>query len=137
MRIGQLSRRSGFTIDAIRFYERRGLLAAPRRSPGGFRLYDPEEVETLVFVRQMQGLGFSLQEIHELICLRSGQAEACAAVRDHLRQKLSQVQFKIRKLHELQRELRVALSKCNRQARRHSARCPILREAKPGREGKR
>ena len=137
MKIGQLSKQTGFSIDAIRFYERRGLLAAPRRSAGGFRLYASADIEALGFVRQMQGLGFSLQEIQELQRLRPGRSEACAAVRDNLRQKLKKVQLKLLKLRTLQCELRVALRRCARESQHRHPRCPVLGKAGPGVERKR
>ena len=63
MQIGQISKQAGVGIDAIRFYERSGLLAAPARSDGGFRLYSLGHLSTLQFIRNLQALGFSLNEI--------------------------------------------------------------------------
>lgn len=56
MQIGQISKRAGISIDAIRFYERSGLLAAPARSDGGFRLYSLGHLSTLQFIRNLQAL---------------------------------------------------------------------------------
>src|SRR5437879_5200131 len=64
--IGELSRRSHLTVDAIRFYERRNLLPTPIRTTGRFRLYTDNDVERVRFIRQMQMLGFSLAEITRL-----------------------------------------------------------------------
>ena len=60
MQIGQISKQAGISIDAIRFYERNGLLAVPKRSQGGFRLYSVSQLSTLRFIRNLQALGFSL-----------------------------------------------------------------------------
>lgn len=69
--IGELARRTALSIDAIRFYERRKLLPPASRSAGRFRLYTPGDIERLRFVRQMQHLGFSLEEIKELMSIRA------------------------------------------------------------------
>jgi len=81
MQIGEVADRTALTVDAIRFYEKRNLLPKAGRSTGRFRLYTEDTIERLRFIRQMQGLGFSLREIRELIdlrsgCLRSGQRVA-------------------------------------------------------------
>lgn len=59
MQIGQIAAQTGVGIDAIRFYERNGLLAAPARSRGGFRLYSSNDLSSLQFIRRLQTLGFS------------------------------------------------------------------------------
>jgi DNA-binding transcriptional MerR regulator len=71
LRIGELASRAAMTVDAIRFYEKRGLLPRAQRSAGHFRLYGPRGLERVRFIRQMQALGFSLREIRELVELRS------------------------------------------------------------------
>jgi len=69
------------TVDAVRFYEKRGLLPRAQRSAGHFRLYGPRDLERVRFIRQMQALGFSLREIRELVELRGRKTEACETVR--------------------------------------------------------
>ena len=80
--IGELARRTALSIDAIRFYERRKLLPRAFRSAGRFRLYTSDDIERLRFVQRMQRLGFSLEEIKQLMTIRAERAHACAAVRD-------------------------------------------------------
>jgi DNA-binding transcriptional MerR regulator len=70
MHIGSVAKRIGLTPDAIRFYERSALLPRPPRTEGGFRQYSDKDVETLAFVRRVQGLGFKLSEIRSLLNLR-------------------------------------------------------------------
>lgn len=137
MQIGEVARETGLTVDAIRFYERRGLLREPVRSDGGFRLYVDTDVSALRFIRRMQALGFSLEEIGELLALRSG-AQPCAEMRDMLSAKLSGVRTKLDQLQALQRDLAGALRTCNRQLRRRDTRrnCPVLDE-RPNRRSKR
>jgi DNA-binding transcriptional MerR regulator len=129
MQIGEVAERAAMTVDAIRFYERRNLLPRAGRSVGGFRLYSEDAVERLRFIRQMQGLGFSLREVGELIELRAHKVEACESVRALLGAKLKDVRAKLRELRQLEADLR----KCNRELghrRQHAAcPCPVLEEA--------
>jgi DNA-binding transcriptional MerR regulator len=76
IQIGEVAERTSLTIDAIRFYEKRKLLPKAVRSAGRFRLYGEGIVERLHFIQQMQGLGFSLREVGELIELRERKVDA-------------------------------------------------------------
>src|SRR5258708_33606567 len=82
--IGSVASRSGLTVDTIRFYEKQGLIAKRSRSEGGFRLYTEAAIERLSFVNRAQTLGFSLEEIRELLLLRDAGGEACSHVHDLL-----------------------------------------------------
>ena len=128
MHIGSVARKIGLTPDAIRFYERNALLPRPPRSQGGFRQYGENDVETLAFIRRVQGLGFKLSEIRGLLDLRGTQLQPCAPVRRRLEEKLVDVQRKLADLHKLEHELRLALRSCNKELRKRHAHCPILRE---------
>lgn len=71
--IGEVAKRSGFSIDTIRYYERLKLLDRPGRSPGGFRLYPREAVDRLRFIQKGQALGLTLNEIRKImVCSREG-----------------------------------------------------------------
>ena len=128
MQIGIVAKRIGLTVDAIRFYERNGLLPRPPRTEGGFRRYGDNDVDTLAFIRRVQGLGFKLSEIRGLLRLRGNRLQPCAPVQRRLREKLADVQQKLGDLHKLEHELRLALRGCNRELRKRNAHCPILRE---------
>ena len=128
MQIGTVGKRVGLSVDAIRFYERNALLPRPPRSQGGFRQYGENDVETLAFIRRVQGLGFKLSEIRGLLNLRGTRLQPCAPVRRRLEEKLVDVQRKLTDLHKLEHELRLALRSCNRELRRRPAHCPILKE---------
>jgi hypothetical protein len=67
MQIGIVAKKIGLSVDAIRFYERNALLRRPPRTEGGFRQYAESDVETLAFIRRVQGLGFKLSEIRSLL----------------------------------------------------------------------
>jgi DNA-binding transcriptional MerR regulator len=133
MQIGRVAKKIGLTPDAIRFYERNALLPRPPRTPGGFRQYGESDVETLAFIRRVQGLGFALSEIRGLLNLRGNRLQQCAPVRRQLQDKLVQVQQKLDDLQRLQHELRMALRSCDKELRKGSARCPILRQTKKSR----
>ena len=129
--IGELARRTALSIDAIRFYERRKLLPTPSRTAGRFRLYTMDDIERLRFVQRLQRLGFSLEEIKQLMAIRADKAHACVAVRQFLKAKLDGVRTKIRELQQLETELRPDLGKCNRalkQQRGKTCACPVLEE---------
>jgi MerR family transcriptional regulator, copper efflux regulator len=128
MQIGIVAKKIGLSVDAIRFYERNALLRRPPRSQGGFRQYGESDVETLAFIRRVQGLGFKLSEIRGLLNLRGNRLQACAPVRRRLEEKLVDVQRKLANLQKLEHELRLALRSCNKELRKRSAHCPILRE---------
>ena len=128
MQIGIVAKRIGISVDAIRFYERRALLPRATRTAGGFRQYYEGDVETLVFIRRVQALGFKLSEIRELLKLRGDRLQPCAPVRRRLQEKLADVQGKLSDLQKLEHELCLALRGCDREMRKREAHCPILRE---------
>jgi DNA-binding transcriptional MerR regulator len=126
MHIGSVAKKIGLTPDAIRFYERNSLLPRAPRTQGGFRQYSESEVETLAFIRRVQGLGFKLSETKRLLSLRGSQLQPCARVRRRLQTKLIDVRRKLANLQELEHELRVALRSCDRELRKTTPHCPIL-----------
>ena len=127
MQIGHVAKKIGLSVDAIRFYERTGLLPQPPRTEGGFRRYGENDVEALAFVRRVQGLGFKLSEIRGLLRLRGNRLQPCAPVQRRLKEKLADVQRRLGDLHKLEQELRLALLSCNKELRKRHAHCPILR----------
>jgi MerR family mercuric resistance operon transcriptional regulator len=134
IQIGEAAQRTKLSIDTIRFYERKALVPRAPRTMGQFRLYTAHDVARLTFIKQMQGLGFSLQEIKQLLDLRDRGGHACREVRNLLSSKLTEVRNRIRSLQNLERELVLDLKKCNRELmnrRGHGAQCcPILSDAK-------
>ena len=132
LRIGEVATRSGVSIDTIRYYERRRLLPRAERSRGGFRLYGPEAVERLRFIKQAQEIGFSLDEIGDL--LATGGATECRKVRDLLRAKLEEVDARIEAMRKFRRSLANHLTACERELKRRgdAARCPVVIEIAGG-----
>ena len=129
MQIGIVAKKIGLSVDAIRFYERNGLLPRPPRTEGGFRRYAENDVETLAFVRRVQGLGFKLSEIRGLLNLRGSRMQPCAPVRRRLQAKLADVRHKLENLQKLKRELQLALRSCDKELRKQNAHCPILQDS--------
>lgn len=137
IQIGQVARETGLTVDAVRFYEKQRLLRPAPRTEGGFRLFSEQDLQHIQFIRSAQELGFSLNEIRELLALRGEQVEACAHVRDMLTAKLGAVRQKITELRKLQRQLAADLKQCERRLHigddSHDA-CPVLKAiAEPSR----
>lgn len=128
MQIGVVAKRVGLSVDAIRFYERNALLPRPSRTQGGFRQYGESDVETVAFIRRVQGLGFKLNEIRGLLGLRGNRLQPCAPVRRRLEEKLTDVERKLADLQQLKHELRLALRSCDKELLKQNAHCPILRE---------
>ena len=127
MQIGTVAKKIGLSVDAIRFYERNALLPHASRTAGGFRQFGESDIETLAFIRRVQGLGFTLDEVREFLELRQSRVQPCAPVRRRLEQKLSHVHRKLADLQKLKRELRLTLRSCSKELHKRSARCPLLR----------
>jgi len=130
LKIGAVSKRTGLSVDAIRFYEKEGLLKISVRSEGGFRLFREKDLEDLRLIRSAQSLGFSLVEIRDLLSIRNGLSTPCADVKRLLERKLAAVQQKISDLNRMEREISTALKDCNRALRSSQldkkASCPVL-----------
>jgi len=124
--IGALARAAGVGVETVRFYERKGLLARPPRTPSGYRQFASDAVARLSFIRRAQGLGFTLDEIQELLELRIDEVAACHTVEARARDKLVSVEAKLRELRRMRRVLRTLVSAC--EAREPTSECPILEE---------
>lgn len=122
--IGQIAAAASVNIQTVRYYERRGLLSAPRRSPSGYRQYDNEAVKRLRFIKQAQLLGFSLQEIKELLALRVRHGAACETIERKTRDKIALTDGKLRELQRLKNTLDDLAASCR--ARKATAECPVL-----------
>lgn len=131
--IGKLARAAGVRIDTVRYYERRGLMPEPRRSASGYRHYAPDAVRRLRFIRRAQSLGFTLDEIGELLSLRADPANH-AEVRAAARARRDDIEHRIRELSALRDSLDGLIRDC-RAADRRGAECPILGVLEHGFDG--
>ncbi|PZG02472.1 MerR family transcriptional regulator [Micromonospora deserti] len=112
LRSGQVADAAGVTVQTLRYYERRGLLASPRRSPGGHRLYPAEAVTLLRVIRTAQRLGFTLAEVADLLAAgrhRQG-GRRHAGLRTRAGEKLAEVERKLADLTVIRDTLRAAVS---------------------------
>lgn len=122
--IGQLAKVVGVNIQTLRYYERLKLLTPSARKSSGYRLYGPSEVARLRFIKNAQALGFTLQEIDDLLSLRVSSTARCGDVQRKAQAKLKQVDAKVRDLRALAGALRGLIQNC--QAGQPTDRCPIL-----------
>src|SRR3954468_21734005 len=115
MQIGELAAATGLSRDALRFYERRGLLVA-QRGANGYRRYPPEAAQWLRYIRTAQSLGFTLAEIEADLPLVADQAAAAPALRDAMRRKLDDIDRRVAGLmalrHDLARRLEEPMTDC-------------------------
>jgi MerR family transcriptional regulator, copper efflux regulator len=106
MRIGELARRAGVATSALRYYEQSGLLPPADRTEGGYRLYGPEAVGRLGFIRRAQALGLSIREIRRLVEVpRAGNDVERAAVRHVVAHKVAEADRRLRELAALRSDL--------------------------------
>lgn len=112
MTIGRAAKAAGVRIATIRFYERRGLIAQPRKPESGYRTYPPETVERVRFIRQAQEIGFSLAEVAELLSLRADPQADCADVRGRAIEKRAEVQTKLDRLSQMREALDELIASC-------------------------
>jgi DNA-binding transcriptional MerR regulator len=129
LRTGDLANRIGVQPEAIRYYESRGLLSRPQRGLGGYRIYTPEHLRRVEFIKKCQALGFSLDEIHELMELKFLGHSPCPHVHDLLLAKITEIEAQIARLEMFRQELHANARKCGKTLKRHTAKddfCPFL-----------
>ena len=124
MRIGELAKRAEVPIDTVRYYEREGLIPPPVRRASGYRDYLEADVDRLRFMRRAKGLGFTLQEIRELLGLTAMSGEDMASLKARAQAKLHDIDDRIRALNRVREALKGLVAACPG----HGAleRCPIL-----------
>ncbi len=103
--IGQVAKQAGVSVETVRFYEREGLLERPERKQSGYRRYSLEIVRRLKFIRRAKTLGFSLNEIRELLALRRAPETTCGEIKNHLQGKVTNIEEKIEALLQIKRVL--------------------------------
>lgn len=130
MTIGRVAEQAGVGIETVRFYEREGLLAEPNRSASGYRLYDAEVVARLQFVRRAKELGFTLNEIKELLSLRVDATTSRHDMRAKAEAKIEDIESKIKTLQRMKKALTGLIQECG--AKGDGSECPILRSLDGG-----
>jgi len=122
--IGQLAKQANVGVETVRFYERKGLLEEPDRRPSGYRQYEEEIVDRLRFIRRAKELGFTLNEIKELLSLRIDPSTTCADVKNRAEEKIDDIRAKIRTLQKMKKALVKVTQACS--GRGGTIECPIL-----------
>lgn len=127
-RIGEVAKRTGLTVEALRYYERLGLLPHPARTATGVRRYDPKVVHQIRFIKQAQTMGLSLREIRQIAGDRQRRGRAaCQRVHDLLVDHVSAIDARLRELRGLRHVLTDYLKKCESALERElDPVCPTL-----------
>ncbi|MGH8274134.1 MAG: heavy metal-responsive transcriptional regulator [Gammaproteobacteria bacterium] len=123
--VGRLARRVGVTPEALRYYERLGLIRPARRSETNYRLYGSEAVRRLHFIRRAEALGFSLNEIRELLSLHQRAGADAAKAKTIAEARIHEIENRIRNLERMRDGLAALATQCAGEG--PAAECPILR----------
>jgi DNA-binding transcriptional MerR regulator len=126
LKIGEVSKRSGVGIEALRFYEKSGLLDRPSRTYGGYRVYGEEVLERLAFIKRAQALGFSLEEIGRVLDdARKGESP-CDEVREIVRRRMEELDERLRELQRYRKELKATLEEWDKVGRMPGHVCGLI-----------
>ncbi len=121
---GELAERSGVNIETLRYYEKRKLIDPPPRSESGYRLYTLADASRIRFIKNAQKLGFTLNEIRDLLKLRIKQNTSCEPVLKKAEHKRAEIMIKIKDLQSMKRALDQLIHKCEQSIPTED--CPIL-----------
>ncbi len=102
---GRLAREAGVNVETVRYYERRGLLPKVPRKSSGYRLWPPDTVKRIRFIKHAQDLGFSLREIYDLLSLRTDNTRSCSVVKKIADEKIADIDEKIKALRRIRKAL--------------------------------
>ena len=125
--ISKLAHEAGVNVETIRFYQRRGLLVEPNKPLGGIRRYGKEDVARVLFIKAAQRIGFTLDEIEQLLNLDSGMR--CSEARAIAEHKLEAVREKLADLQRIEAALAQLVSRC--EASRAKVSCPLIDALQP------
>ena len=132
LKIGEVSKRSGVGVEALRFYEKSGLLDRPSRTYSGYRVYGENVLERLAFIKQAQALGFSLDEIRRIIeDARKGQSP-CDEVREIVRRRMEELDERLRELQRHRKELKRTLEEWDKIGRAPGHICGLIEGSEIG-----
>jgi MerR family mercuric resistance operon transcriptional regulator len=120
--IGALADTAGVNVETIRFYQRKGLMSEPERPHGSIRRYTGIDLNRVCFIKASQRLGFSLDEVGELLKLEDG--THCDEVRDHAEHKLRDVRERLADLHRIETALSQLVDRCG--SARGTVKCPLI-----------
>lgn len=124
LKIGELARLSGLSVETLRYYERRGLIPPPERLPSGYRVYSPATLERLTFIRRCKALGFTLEETLDLLQLQQHPEQEAAAVKQQVDARIRDIREKVHDLQQILTALEGLSALCDGQGSAEN--CPIL-----------
>ncbi|MFT5139825.1 MAG: MerR family mercuric resistance operon transcriptional regulator [Lysobacterales bacterium] len=120
---GQLAKKTGVNIETVRYYENIALMPNPLRTVGGHRTYDQDSLKRLTFIRRCRELGFTIDELRELLELVDGGDYSCAEVLQSTVQHLGRIRGKIKDLRKMEKTLRAISDRCSG---KNVPDCPII-----------
>ncbi len=128
LRIGDVAKRANVSVDAVRYYERQGLLPIAPRTNAGYRVFTSDTIERILFIKQAKELGFSLNEIGSLV-VNNG-VKDCRRIHDLLSVKLTELDARLKRMREFRGKLTHYLAECEAVLTKHgnAADCPVVEE---------
>lgn len=122
--IGRLAQLAGVNLETIRYYERRGLLPKPERTAAGYRQFPPDSARRVRFIKRAQTLGFSLDEVRDLLTLGAAPRQNRSTIRARAKAKIEDIDGRIAALRTMKRTLNALVDRCERCGA--STDCPIV-----------
>lgn len=126
MRSSEVATKAQVNVQTLRYYERRGLLAEPQRTSSGYRVYTPDAVQVVRFVKRAQQLGFTLDDIEDLLHLADGGPDSCQEAKAMARSRIADLQRRIDELAGMRDALARLVDTCDQPRRKRE--CPILHD---------
>jgi len=125
---GELAKKAQIGFETIRYYEKRGILPRPNKSPSGYREYSEESIAQVMLIKKMKKLGFTLLEIKRLFLEENSYQKECPTVERKLKVKMGEIEKKISELQGIKTGLNKILKTCQKNMEKES--CPLLHESK-------
>ena len=126
LKVGDVSKRSGVGVEALRFYERGGLIDTPARTESGYRVYGEDVLERLAFIKRAQSLGLSLDEIKGVITAARSGTDTCDDVRMIVRRRVTELDERLQELESYRNELKSTLEEWDRVGRAPGHICGLV-----------
>lgn len=125
MKIGELAKKTGLSIDTIRFYEKSDLIRSPDRTEGGYREFNKDEISTIIFISHCRALDIPIVEIKKLLRVRSSSAKSCREANEIIEAQLIKLRERIKSMKALEKQLAQLQSICHQELDPKD--CPILK----------
>ena len=126
MRSSEVATKAQVNVQTLRYYERRGLLAEPQRTSSGYRVYTPDAVRVVRFIKRAQQLGFTLDDMEDLLHLADGGPDSCQEAKAMARSRIADLQRRIEELAGMRVALARLVDTCDQP--RSKRECPILHD---------